>query len=62
VEGGSQVINQFLEHDLWDEAIIFKSNSNLIEGVKAPSIDQKPLKMMNSASDKVIFYRNHANQ
>lgn len=62
VEGGSQVINQFLEHDLWDEAIIFKSNSNLIEGVKAPSIDQKPLKMMNSASDKVIFHRNHANQ
>ena len=62
VEGGSQVINQFLEHDLWNEAIIFKSNSNLKEGVKAPSIDQKPLKIMNSASDKVIIYRNHANQ
>ena len=62
VEGGSQIINQFLEHDLWNEAIIFKSNSNLKEGVKAPSIDQKPLKIMNSASDKVIIYRNHANQ
>ena len=62
VEGGSQIINQFLERDLWNEAIIFKSNSNLKEGVKAPSIDQKPLKIMNSASDKVIIYRNRANQ
>ena len=62
VEGGSQVINQFLERDLWDEAIIFKSNSKLIEGIKAPSIDQKPLKIINSASDKVIIHRNNANQ
>ena len=62
VEGGSQVINQFLEHDLWDEAIIFKSNANLIEGVKAPRIDQKPLKIISSASDQVIIHRNHANQ
>ena len=62
VEGGSQVINQFLERDLWDEAIIFKSNANLREGVKAPSIGQKPLKIMSSASDKVIIHRNHANQ
>jgi len=62
VEGGSQVINQFLERDLWDEAIIFKSNANLTDGVKAPSIDQKPLKIMSSASDKVIIHRNHANQ
>ena len=62
VEGGSQVINHFLERDLWDEAIIFKSNANLTDGVKAPSIDQKPLKIMSSASDKVIIHRNHANQ
>ena len=62
VEGGSQVINQFLEHDLWDEAIIFKSNSNILEGVRVPSIDHKPLKIMKSASDKVIIHRNCANQ
>ena len=62
VEGGSQVINQFLERNLWDEAIIFKSNSNLLEGVRAPSIDHKPLKIMKSASDKVIIHRNCANQ
>ena len=62
VEGGLQVINQFLERNLWDEAIIFKSNSNLLEGVRAPSIDHKPLKIMKSASDKVIIHRNCANQ
>ena len=62
IEGGSQVINQFLERDLWDEAIIFKSNPNLTEGVKAPRIDQKPLKIISSASDQVIIHRNHANQ
>lgn len=62
IEGGSQVINQFLEHNLWDEAIIFKSNSNLIEGIKAPTIDQKPVRIMNSASDQVIIHRNCAIQ
>jgi len=62
IEGGSQVINEFLKCNLWDEAIIFKSNSKLIEGIKAPSIDQKPLKIINSASDKVIIHRNNANQ
>lgn len=62
VEGGSQVINQFLECNLWDETIIFKCNSNLKEGVKAPRIDQKPLKIMNSAGDKVIIHRNRAKQ
>ena len=62
IEGGSQVINEFLKCSLWDEAIIFKSNSNLIKGVKAPTIDQKPLKITNSASDKVIIQRNTANQ
>ena len=58
IEGGSQVINEFLKCHLWDEAIIFKSNANLLEGVKAPIIDQKPLEIMNSASDKVIIHRN----
>jgi len=62
IEGGSQVINEFLKCNLWDEAIIFIGNTNLIEGVKAPTIDQKQVKIMNSASDKVIIQRNSANQ
>ena len=62
IEGGSQVINHFLERSLWDEAIIFKSSSNLIEGVKAPIIDQKPLKIMDSSSDKVVIHRNRVYQ
>ena len=62
IEGGSQVINEFLKCNFWDEAIIFKSNFNLLEGVRAPSIDHKPLKIMKSASDKVIIHRNCTNQ
>lgn len=62
VEGGSQVINQFLECNFWDEAIVFKGNSKLIEGVKAPTIGQKPLKIMNSGGDQVFIHRNIASR
>jgi diaminohydroxyphosphoribosylaminopyrimidine deaminase/5-amino-6-(5-phosphoribosylamino)uracil reductase len=62
VEGGSQVINQFLECNFWDEAIVFKGNSKLIEGVKAPTINQKPLKIMNSGGDQVFIHRNSASR
>ena len=58
IEGGSQVINEFLKCNFWDEAIVFKGKSKLIEGVKAPTINQKPLKIMNSGGDQVFIYRN----
>lgn len=38
VEGGSQTLQAFISAGLWDEACIFISPQNFLEGVKAPSI------------------------
>lgn len=38
IEGGSQILQSFINANLWDEARIFKSEINLIDGIKAPKI------------------------
>ena len=38
VEGGSSVLNQFIQENLWDEIRIFESESLLEDGVLAPTI------------------------
>lgn len=58
IEGGTQVINQFLTRNLWDKAIIFKSLSLLHDGVKAPFIDQRPIESIKSSKDHVLIFRN----
>ncbi|RZL66954.1 MAG: bifunctional diaminohydroxyphosphoribosylaminopyrimidine deaminase/5-amino-6-(5-phosphoribosylamino)uracil reductase RibD, partial [Pedobacter sp.] len=39
IEGGIQILNQFINANLWDEARIFTSNTNWNEGKLAPAID-----------------------
>ncbi|QIU94118.1 bifunctional diaminohydroxyphosphoribosylaminopyrimidine deaminase/5-amino-6-(5-phosphoribosylamino)uracil reductase RibD [Bacteroides faecium] len=38
VEGGSQLLQSFIDNDLWDEVFIEKCPSKLYSGVKAPEI------------------------
>jgi diaminohydroxyphosphoribosylaminopyrimidine deaminase/5-amino-6-(5-phosphoribosylamino)uracil reductase len=38
VEGGSAILNQFVQVDLWDEIRIFESESLLEDGILAPTI------------------------
>lgn len=40
VEGGSTLLQSFIDSNLWDEACIETSPVNLTEGVKAPSLPQ----------------------
>lgn len=41
VEGGSQLLQSFIDNGLWDEAFIEKCPSRLYSGVKAPEISDK---------------------
>jgi len=41
VEGGAQVLNNFISTGLWDEARIFYGNKNFMQGIKAPVIKGK---------------------
>ena len=38
VEGGSALLQSFIDQNLWDEAFVEKASIKLIEGVKAPQI------------------------
>ena len=38
VEGGSQLLQSFINQNLWDEARIFTSNNTFGEGIKAPNL------------------------
>ena len=41
VEGGSNVLQQLIDQDLWDEAYIETGETVIGEGVKAPQLDKK---------------------
>ena len=39
IEGGTKTINHFLNNDSWDSIRVFKSNKNIINGIKSPNVD-----------------------
>ncbi len=58
VEGGSFTLNQFINENLWDEAIIIK-NENLVlgNGTKAPNFDFDTFEEQVFRDNVVRFYR-----
>lgn len=57
VEGGTKTINEFLKYDLWDCIKVFKSQSNLIKGIKSPNISLDEFDTKVVGSD--ILYEKH---
>jgi diaminohydroxyphosphoribosylaminopyrimidine deaminase/5-amino-6-(5-phosphoribosylamino)uracil reductase len=41
VEGGSQVLQSFINANLWDQAFVFEADFTLEEGIKAPLLQKK---------------------
>lgn len=57
VEGGSFTLSQFIEADLWDEAVVIKNeNINLVNGTKAPEFNFKPENITTFRDNMVEFY------
>ena len=57
VEGGSELINSFIQNNLWNEAITFTSDKYITEGIKAPFINNKPVateKLGNNEVERFI--------
>ena len=57
VEGGSTIISAFLAQDLWDEARVFTVNKKIIDGIKAPKIEKKPIKTFKILHDKLEIFK-----
>ncbi|MGC4129783.1 MAG: bifunctional diaminohydroxyphosphoribosylaminopyrimidine deaminase/5-amino-6-(5-phosphoribosylamino)uracil reductase RibD [Bergeyella sp.] len=57
-EGGRFTLQQFINENLWDEAVVIKNeNLKLENGTKAPEFGFSPLKSENFRNNVVEFYR-----
>ncbi len=56
VEGGSQVIHQFIQSGLWDEARIFTAPTQFRRGISAPRLNQNPSETLSIDTDRLDIY------
>ncbi|TKC10190.1 bifunctional diaminohydroxyphosphoribosylaminopyrimidine deaminase/5-amino-6-(5-phosphoribosylamino)uracil reductase RibD [Pedobacter polaris] len=56
IEGGAQILNQFINANLWDEARIFTSKINWNEGIKAPEIKGNVIEQLSLGDDDLTIY------
>lgn len=57
VEGGARILALFLEHNMWDETIILKSNADWTDGIKAPWMGIKSYKDHASFEDTIKYFK-----
>lgn len=58
VEGGSNVLKQFIDSDCWDEAIVLTSNAHWKNGITAPTINKNPEWQETFNDDNITFFVN----
>lgn len=59
VEGGTKLINSFINNDLWDEARVFISQQKIEDGVNAPVLDLRPASKEDIDGDILLTYKNN---
>ena len=62
IEGGANILNQFLQANLWDEARVFQSQASWETGIPAPLIHGAINEVVQLNHDKLIFYQNWQDQ
>lgn len=58
VEGGTQLINSFMEIDLWDEARVLVGNKLFGRGIEAPRMHYLPIADEWIGDSRLLYYRN----
>jgi diaminohydroxyphosphoribosylaminopyrimidine deaminase/5-amino-6-(5-phosphoribosylamino)uracil reductase len=58
IEGGANILNQFIAAGLWDEARVIKSSTNWQEGVQAPQINGFLEDIITLNTDYLFIYQN----
>lgn len=61
IEGGANILKQFLDAGLWDEARIFSSSNSWNEGVPSPAIKGNLTEQIQIENDKLSIYINNIN-
>jgi diaminohydroxyphosphoribosylaminopyrimidine deaminase/5-amino-6-(5-phosphoribosylamino)uracil reductase len=58
VEGGTKVLQSFIDQNLWDEARIFVGNKHLNDGIKAPQLPYPPDETHKIFDDQLFIHYN----
>jgi diaminohydroxyphosphoribosylaminopyrimidine deaminase/5-amino-6-(5-phosphoribosylamino)uracil reductase len=61
IEGGLDILNQCMSLRYWDEIRVIQSNTSLIDGLKAPKIQEKSLHQQQLKQDLIYYYHNEQN-
>ena len=59
IEGGADILTQFIQSKDWDEARVFVGNKYFYDGIKAPPIKGKIMEKKQLGSDELIIYHNN---
>lgn len=59
IEGGSKILQSFIEQELWDEARVFTSHQKFVNGIAAPSISGELISHTEIIGDKLQFLERH---
>lgn len=60
IEGGAFTINQFIQKNLWDQALVINTQKVLENGIKAPVIHGHLIKKITLEDDDVLFIKNNS--
>jgi diaminohydroxyphosphoribosylaminopyrimidine deaminase/5-amino-6-(5-phosphoribosylamino)uracil reductase len=62
IEGGSMLLQSFIDDNNWDEALVIQSATNWKEGVKAPILKNSILKKScHLKADQLFYYQHNIN-
>ncbi len=56
VEGGARLLQSFIDQDLWDEARVFQSKKELLNGVPAPALKSTSSRQFQLGSDRLYWH------
>ncbi|MNR45687.1 hypothetical protein D3C85_1645660 [compost metagenome] len=61
IEGGANVLNQFINYGLWDEARVFTGEKTLENGTPAPAVSGKVISSEMIDQDELTIIANKNN-
>jgi diaminohydroxyphosphoribosylaminopyrimidine deaminase/5-amino-6-(5-phosphoribosylamino)uracil reductase len=61
VEGGAQLLNRFIQENLWDEARVFTGQVQFGSGIPAPQLNGIQIEDLDILKDKLLISRNSLN-
>lgn len=62
IEGGANILNQFISSGLWDEARVFNSTSSWDTGIHSPQINGNIMSVTQIDKDQLTIYKNYTNK